>query len=69
MIIMLTLLYRLMNDLQNVYENAEGEIEYTVGKAYAVYSKAQKKWLRGSVLSKISEDKVQVCFKYLCILI
>ncbi|KAG8192820.1 hypothetical protein JTE90_014602 [Oedothorax gibbosus] len=56
----------LMNDMQNAYKNVEEEteykLEYTIGKAFAIYSKVQKKWFRGTVLSKISEDVFEVHF-------
>ncbi|KFM72251.1 RING finger protein 17, partial [Stegodyphus mimosarum] len=51
----------LMDDMQKTYENMEGDlIDCTVGSAYAVMSTFQKKWFRGTVVSKLSDDKIQI---------
>nr|XP_042912960.1 RING finger protein 17 [Parasteatoda tepidariorum] len=51
----------LMKEMQKVYENLEGEvIDCSIGKAYAIYSQKEKKWLRGTVTAKLENDIVNV---------
>ncbi|CAL1285704.1 unnamed protein product [Larinioides sclopetarius] len=51
----------LMDDLQKVYENLQGEIvECNVGKAYAVFCSRRKKWVRGTVVEKVDDSIVKV---------
>ncbi|KAF8781954.1 RING finger protein 17 like protein [Argiope bruennichi] len=51
----------LMDDLQKVYENLQGEIvECKVGKAYAVFCPKRKKWFRGTVMEKVNDSLVKV---------
>ncbi|GIY18549.1 RING finger protein 17 [Caerostris extrusa] len=54
----------LMDDLQKVYENLQEEeiVECVVGKLYAVFCYERKKWFRGSIVEKVSENIIKVFF-------
>lgn len=51
-----------MNEMQKAYKDFESAVEdCSIGKSYAVYSDVNKKWFRGTVISKADDQMVKVC--------